>query len=157
LNRKTRAVFAVIPLIFLLLASAPGCARGPQVAIVGPDGKTLATVRVEVADTPANRDTGLMFRKSMDADAGMIFVFNSPAHQIFWMHNTEIPLDMIFAGANQRVIGIVANAAPYTDTHREVDGDSQYVLEVNGGFAAQHGIKAGDRLEFSGFTPHASE
>ncbi|MGH7813308.1 MAG: DUF192 domain-containing protein [Candidatus Binataceae bacterium] len=142
--------------LFLFAAIAiviAGCARGPRVTIVAPDGRRRAAVSVEVAGTPAKREVGLMYRKQLGASAGMIFIFRTPAHQEFWMRNTEIPLDMIFADSNRRVIGVVANAAPHTDTPRAVDGDSQYVLEVNGGFAAAHAIHAGDRLRFSGFSP----
>jgi uncharacterized protein len=64
---------------------------------------------------------------------------------------------MIFADSSFRVTGIVASAAPQTDTLRGVDGSSQYVLEVNGGFCATNGIKAGDRFQFQDFYPHASE
>ena len=81
-----------------------------------------------------------MFRRHLDDNAGMIFVFPDLAPRNFWMHNTEIPLDMIFADSSFRVTGIVANAAPQTDTLRGVEGASQYVLEVNGGFCAKYGI-----------------
>jgi uncharacterized membrane protein (UPF0127 family) len=141
--------------LFALLLIA--CARGPCVSIVAPGGKELVRVRVEIADTASERETGLMYRSHLDEDAGMIFVFSEPARLSFWMKNTEIPLDMIFADADGKIVGIVADAAPYTLTPRAVDADSSYVLEVNGGFAARHHIAAGDKLVFSGFTPHASE
>ena len=131
------------------------CAREPRVIIEGPGGEKRATVRVEVAGDPAAREVGLMFRKQLAPDAGMLFVFPQPRHQVFWMHNTEIPLDMIFAGSNRRVIGIIANAQPYSDATLEVPGDSLYVLEVNGGFCKQHGVRAGDRLEFFHLSPDA--
>ena len=145
--------FAFVVVLFALL----GCARGPCVSIVGADGKPRATVSVEVANTYEQRERGLMFRKHLDDDAGMIFVFTDSAPRNFWMHNTDIPLDMIFADSSFRVTGIVANAAPQTDTLRGVEGASQYVLEVNGGFCAKHGIKPGDRFQFLNFYPHASE
>ena len=134
-----------------------GCMRGPCVAIVAPDGKTRASVTVEVADTEQQREVGLMFRKHLDDDAGMLFVFKDAAQRNFWMHNTVIPLDMLFADAGGRVIGIVANAEPFSDKAVGVEGGSEYVLEVNGGFCAKNGIKAGDRFNFSGLSPHASE
>ena len=98
-----------------------------------------------------------MARKHLDEKAGMIFVFADAAPRTFWMHNTEIPLDMIFVNSSFRVVGIVANAPPETDTPRSVEGDSRYVLEVNGGFCAKNGIKVGDRFDFQNFYPHASE
>jgi uncharacterized membrane protein (UPF0127 family) len=96
-----------------------------------------------------------MYRQRLGQDAGMLFVFKQPRHLVFWMKNTEIPLDMIFADADGRVAGIVANAEPFSEQPLSVAGDSQYVLEVNGGFARRHGIKPGDRMLFVDLTPMA--
>lgn len=145
--------FAIVVIVLALL----GCARGPCVTIVGADGKPRATVAVEVANTGAQRELGLMYRKHLEENAGMIFVFPDAAPRKFWMHNTVISLDMIFADAAGRVTGIVANAEPFSDKPVGVEGDSEYVLEVNGGFCAKNAVKAGDRFDFSGFYPHASE
>lgn len=134
-----------------------GCARGPCVSIVAPDGKARATVAVEVADNESQRQVGLMFRKHLDDSAGMLFVFKEAAPRNFWMHNTVIPLDMIFTDSAGRVIGIVANAEPFSDKLLGVDGASQYVLEVNGGFCAKNGIKVGDRFNFPGLSPRAHD
>jgi len=151
--RILRTPFALLILMPALL----GCMRGPCVAILAPDGKSRASVAVEVADSESQREVGLMFRKHLDEGAGMIFVFKDAAHRNFWMHNTEIPLDMIFADASGRVIGIVANAEPFSDKEVGVEGGSEYVLEVNGGFCAKNGIKVGDRFNFSGFSPQARD
>jgi uncharacterized protein len=156
LHRRLR--IRVGPLAFVLaLLALLGCARGPCVSIVGADGQPRATVAVEVASTQPQRELGLMYRKHLDDGAGMIFVFADSAPRIFWMHNTPIPLDMIFADAAGRVTGIVANAEPYSDKQLGVEGNSEYVLEVNAGFCAKNGIKPGDKLDFSGFSPHASQ
>jgi uncharacterized protein len=145
--------FAFVVVLFALL----GCARGPCVSIVGAEGKPRATVAVEVASTGPQREVGLMFRKHLDDNAGMIFVFPDASPRNFWMHNTPIPLDMIFADSKGVVTGIVANAEPYSDKILGVAGNSEYVLEVNGGFCAKNGIKPGDKMDFSGFSPHTSE
>jgi uncharacterized membrane protein (UPF0127 family) len=152
-HRRRRVPFAFA----LVLVALLGCARGPCVSIVGADGKPRATVAVEVASTGPQREVGLMFRKHLDDNAGMIFVFPNEAQRNFWMHNTPIPLDMIFADAKGVVTGIVANAEPFSDKLLGVEGNSEYVLEVNGGFCAKNGIKPGDRLDFSGFSTHTSE
>jgi len=141
-------------LLALLLIAA---ARVPCVRIVGSGGNELAQVRVEIADSANKRETGLMRRSHLDEDAGMIFVFPAPDRLQFWMKNTEIPLDMIFADSSGWIVGIVVNAAPYTLTPRGVDADASYVLEVNGGFAARHHVTVGDRLDFIGFTAHAAQ
>jgi uncharacterized protein len=98
-----------------------------------------------------------MYRQHLAEDAGMLFVFKQPQHLSFWMKNTEIPLDMIFADADGTVVGIIADAEPFSERQLGVTGDSQYVLEVNGGFAQRHGIKPGDRLRFLGFTSSAKD
>jgi uncharacterized membrane protein (UPF0127 family) len=147
------SVLAFAMLTFVLSA----CAQGPRIDIVGADGAPRVTVAVEVADTDASREYGLMFRKHLDEDAGMIFLFKAPDHQTFWMKNTVIPLDMIFADSTGKIVGMVRNAEPFSEAVDSVNGDSQYVLEVNGGFCDRHGIKAGDTLRFVGFVPQAAK
>ncbi|MGO9061061.1 MAG: DUF192 domain-containing protein [Candidatus Binataceae bacterium] len=128
--------------------------QGPQLAVVGPGNQQRATVNIELAQTGAQRERGLMYRPELAPDAGMLFIFTAPEHASFWMHNTQIPLDMVFAGSDRRVIGIIPDTEPYSDARLEVNGESQYVLEVNAGFCKEHGVSVGDRLEFFGFAPH---
>lgn len=105
-------------------------------------------VKVEVVASEARITTGLMHRTFMPADQGMLFLMGRTDIHSFWMHNTLIPLDMIFIDKELVVVGVVANAAPKTDTSRYVDKPSLYVLEVNGGWAAEHGVVAGTKVEF---------
>jgi uncharacterized membrane protein (UPF0127 family) len=151
---------AAAGLLVVLAAAGGRCAPAPpspRVAIFASNGSERAAVRVEIADDQAGRERGLMFRDHMDENAGMIFVFGASRVVYFWMKNTRIPLDMIFAGQDGRVVGIVADAKPYSEQTVGPGLPSQYVLEVNGGFCRRHGIAAGDWLRFSGFTPHARE
>jgi uncharacterized membrane protein (UPF0127 family) len=113
-------------------------------------GASRVVFRVELARTPAEHEVGLMFRKNLEPDAGMLFLFDRPSLQTFWMKNTLIPLDMIFISADRQIVGIVANAEPQTLTARRVDEVSQYVLEIGGGLAAARGIRTGQRVEFRG-------
>jgi uncharacterized membrane protein (UPF0127 family) len=106
--------------------------------------------RVEVAVTPAEHARGLMYRSHLDTDAGMLFVFEEPAVQRFWMKNTLIPLDMIFISSDLHIAGVVENAAPETETERMVPFRSQYVLEIGGGLASRLGIRAGEPVELRG-------
>jgi len=140
-----------------LSATITACADEPRVALNAPDGSSRAVVKLEVANTPSSRELGLMYRKHLDEDAGMIFVFPTAAHQSFWMKNTIIPLDMIFADEHGKVLGIVETAEPFSERPLSVDGDSLYVLEVNGGFSRRHHLKAGDQMKFLGFVPSAGE
>lgn len=155
-SRFPRALFCAF--IFLLASHLACCTRnpkppdpkgGPAVTIRNSEGEDW-TVKVELAVTLEQQRKGLMYRWSLPADQGMLFIYHDAQVRSFWMKNTRIPLDMIFIGSDKRVAGIVENAEPYTDTSRSVDRPSQWVLEVNGGQAREHGIEAGDRVYFFG-------
>jgi uncharacterized protein len=107
-------------------------------------------VAVEVARTPADRTRGLMFRTQLGRDDGMLFIFDEDEDNGFWMRNTFIPLDMIFIDSSGKIVGIVANAEPKSEVSRHVGIPNRYVLEVNGGWSAEHGVAAGDRVRFDG-------
>jgi len=128
-------------------AGTPRTAAEPAVVVHGADGRTVR-VRVEVVRTPADLARGLMHREKLDADAGMLFLFDRTQVLSFWMKNTLIPLDMIFIGEDRRVVGVVHNAEPLTTVQRSVGAPSRYVLEVNAGFAAQRGVGPGSLVEF---------
>jgi uncharacterized membrane protein (UPF0127 family) len=130
-------------------AAAP-VSQGPRVLLERGGEQPPLAVKVEVADEMHERQRGLMFREHMDADAGMIFLFERPQQLSFWMHNTLLPLDMIFIRADMTILGVVENATPRTDDPRQVPGMSQYVLEVNAGYAQRHGVRAGQRVRFEG-------
>ena len=135
--------------------SAPATATAPH-AISGLSvipltiihGKVAHRFRVEVAKTEDEQEKGLMFRKAMRADEGMIFPMTPPRMAAFWMRNTVLPLDIIFIGPNHRVLNLAANAVPYSDTPLPSVGPVSAVLELNGGRAAALGIKPGDLVRW---------
>ena len=140
-------------LVVVALTSGLGlaCARatgGARVVLRTSGGDV--PVAVEIADTPERQSLGLMYRKELGADAGMLFVFPHAQHLTFWMKTTVLSLDMIFIGDDRRVLGIVKDAVPFTTTPREVAGESRYVLEVNAGFSDRHGVRPGDTVTFEG-------
>jgi hypothetical protein len=151
--RRVRPIIVAWIAIALMPALA-ACDPTPQVAIVSADNSKRAAVKVEVADTSDARELGLMYRNHLDEDAGMLFIFPAPENSHFWMKNTVIPLDMLFADSSGKVLGIVVNAQPYSEAMVGGFAGTLYVLEVNGGYAARHRIVTGDRLEFHGFSPH---
>lgn len=110
--------------------------------------KRSHSFRVEVARTGNEQAKGLMFRTQMGPDEGMIFPMNPPRQASFWMRNTVIPLDIIFIGTDGRILNIAANAVPYDETPLPSAGLASGVLELNGGRAAQLGIKPGDKVEW---------
>lgn len=110
-------------------------------------------VTVEVVDTWPKIEKGLMYREFLGADAGMLFKMGYEHDHAFYMRNTLIPLDMIFIKKDMTIAGISQNAEPRTETLRKVGIPSLYVLEVNGGYTASHGVNAGAKVRFENITP----
>jgi uncharacterized membrane protein (UPF0127 family) len=102
---------------------------------------------VEVADTPAQQQTGMMFRRSVAGDRGMIFPYDPPQDVAFWMKNTLIPLDMIFIRADG-TIARIATAKALDETPVPGGEPVSAVLELRAGRAAELGIREGDRVEW---------
>jgi uncharacterized membrane protein (UPF0127 family) len=128
---------------------APSFARGPLV-IEGADGRRHRFT-VELADTDERRAYGLMFRRSMPADEGMIFDFKEDRPVSMWMRNTLIPLDMLFIDRTGRVVNIHQRAVPHDETSITSEGPVRGVLELNGGTAARLGLKPGDLVRHQMF------
>ena len=103
--------------------------------------------RVELAASPEEQEKGLMFRKEMGANEGMLFPMNPPRQAHFWMRNTVMPLDIIFIGADRRVLNVV-QAKPYDETPLPSAGLAAAVLELNVGRAAELGIGPGTTVKW---------
>jgi hypothetical protein len=132
----------------LLVAMLVACrAASPAVIVETTGGPRRITV--EVVATDAARSRGLMYRDRLPDGHGMLFVFDTEADHGFWMKNTFIPLDMIFVGADGRIVGIHPNAVPHSLVPVSVGRPSRWVLEVAGGYAARAGIAVGDRMDLS--------
>lgn len=132
-------------------ASATPATKMPKVSLSTAQGD--ATVSVDVVATEAAKERGLMFREHLPPDQGMLFLMGEESVHAFWMRNTLIPLDMIFIAKNMTIAGIVENAEPRTDTLRQVQAPSTYVLEVVGGYCAAHKVSAGATVRFEGVPP----
>ena len=104
---------------------------------------------VEVAATPAEQEKGLMFRRSLAPNRGMIFPYDPPQDVAFWMKNTLIPLDMVFIRADGHVARIAANTLPMSLDPVPAGEPVAAVLEIAGGRAAELRLKAGDVVEWS--------
>ena len=103
--------------------------------------------QVELALTPQEQATGLMFRESMKDDHGMLFYFGQERHAGFWMKNTLIPLDMIFIRYDGVIHHIHENAIPNDLTSITSQGLVLGVLEINGGLSQKLGISTGDKVK----------
>jgi len=127
----------------------PSVKKEPSVIIILP-GERFVRIKVELARTESERAKGLMFREKLEKGSGMLFIFEKPEIQTFWMKNTYIPLDMIFIDSDLRIAGIIENAEPLTLTPRKISKKSQYVLEVEGGFCQKYNIESGMKVIIEG-------
>lgn len=155
-------VFAAVALLCALPSSALAVPTGPNgklpvITVVIDAEHGPAKFQAEVAADPASQEKGLMFRKSMAPDAGMLFDFHTPDFQTFWMKNTIVPLDMIFIRADGTISSIAPNAVPYSETPIPSYEPVRAVLEINGGRAAQLGILPGDHVHAAIFGNVAQE
>jgi uncharacterized membrane protein (UPF0127 family) len=135
---------------------------GAAVALCSPDRVTVmgdfgrAGFTVEVADTNEERSRGLMFVEKLPTMQGMLFIYDGPRRASFWMRNTLIPLDMLFADPTGRITRIHENAVPLDETSIDGGEGVQYVLEINGGLASRLGIEVGDVMQHPAFGPTAA-
>jgi len=120
-------------------------ATGDAVVVHGKQGPSR--VRVELALTADQRARGLMWRDRLDRDAGMLFVFPSTGDLAFWMKNTPLPLDILFIDANGHVVSVAENTTPYSETSIPARAPARYVLEVNAGYAREHGVEPGTAVD----------
>jgi uncharacterized membrane protein (UPF0127 family) len=102
-------------------------------------------IDAQLAVTPAQRQTGLMFRKEMPQGEGMLFIFEEPGQQCFWMKNTLLPLTAAFVADDGTIVNLADMKPQTTDSHCS-EKPVRYVLEMNVGWFAKKGIKAGSRL-----------
>ncbi|KAA9009059.1 DUF192 domain-containing protein [Histidinibacterium aquaticum] len=131
---------------------AQGLCADDRVTVMGDWGQ--ARFRVEVADDRQEQARGLMQVESMPTMAGMLFVYPRPQSVSFWMENTLIPLDMIFAQEDGTIAKVHAEAVPLDRTPIPGGSDDiKYVLEINGGLAEQLGIEAGDIMQHPSIGP----
>ena len=132
----------------LAFAAAPATgqrrlAKFARSTLVIQDGARLHRFSVEVARTSREHSQGLMFRRRMAADAGMLFVYDPPRPVSMWMRNTYIPLDMVFIGPDRRVSHIAERTVPLSEENIPSRGTVRAVLELNAGTAARLGLKPG--------------
>jgi hypothetical protein len=140
-------LWAALAFVVFLAASASVLAQAGErdsLEIVTSTGRHA--FQVEIADNDATRERGLMDRRFMAADHGMLFEFDREAPVSFWMKNTYIPLDMIFIAPSGVVTHIAANAEPLSERVIPSCSPCIAVLELNGGMAASIGLKVGDKV-----------
>ena len=136
-----RARLFVLALL-LAVSTAAACAELPQTVLAIGQHKLTA----EVANTDATRSTGLMHRRMLPENRGMLFIFPDVAIHGMWMMNTHLPLSVAFLDANGIIINI-ADMTPHTQNSHNAARPARYALEMNQGWFKKRGIKPGDRVE----------
>ena len=109
----------------------------------------IALLDIEFARTDYETQTGLMYRKSMQDDRGMLFIFEDVIRRSFYMKNTEFALDIIYLDEERKVVSIQKNAKPFDKSSLPSEAPAKYVLEVNAGLSDRWGLEAGDLMEFT--------
>jgi uncharacterized membrane protein (UPF0127 family) len=137
---------------------APASAKAVKKAQLSfPSGRMIT---VDVVDTPAARERGLMFRKRLPKDYGMLFVFPGDLSLQFWMKNTWVSLDIVYIGPDKRITRVHERVKPSTPRTSDADvarvgGKGQYVLELPAGTAGREGLKAGQAFRFEAAIPES--
>ena len=143
---KISQIFLFIYLMIFLSNCAKKIDGSKQIGIY--NGKNLVKINAEIADDSQEMAKGLMFRKHLNEDSGMLFIFENEEHQTFWMKNTLIPLDIIFIDKNFKIVDIRYTIPCEKDPCRlyKSTKPAKYVLEMNGNFTSINNIKIGDSL-----------
>lgn len=115
-----------------------------EVHFMSQDGaRTISTVKVAVADDNHSRSEGLMNVHHLPTDAGMLFIFEGDEPRSFWMANTPLSLDIIFANSDFKIVRIHRNTQPYSHEQFRSEAPAKYVVEVNAGYTLMHDITEG--------------
>ena len=108
-----------------------------------------ANFDIEIAETEYETQTGLMYRKSMKQDRGMLFIQPTESLQYFYMKNTEIPLDIIYINSGMKIVSFQKNAEPFNEETLPSNAPAKYILEINAGLSDELGLQVGDSISFS--------
>jgi len=117
-----------------------------ELTFITKDDKFLSKIDIEIADDDSKRETGLMYRDRMKMNQGMLFIFPAQQYQSFWMHNTQLPLDMIFVNKNLEIVTIHKDTTPFSDQTYSSTKPALYVVEVNAGYCDMNNINVGNKI-----------
>ncbi len=117
-------------------------------SFLNPEGDTIKTIDIEIADNWEDRAQGLMYRSSMSYAQGMLFTFEEEEEQSFWMKNTKISLDIIYIDQEKKIVSIYKHTRPYSTSSLPSFKPAMYVVETLAGFTDKFGVKEGDIITF---------
>ncbi len=174
MNKRSRAIVAILLLVAFILwmvfsflpggepvQSRPGGSTAQQAAyepkfkdegdlyFIGEAGDTISRVDIELAETDEEINYGMMFRKHMDENTGMLFIRDVERQQSFWMKNTYVSLDIIYINSQNRIVSIQKNAEPLKERSLPSEGPAILILEVKGGYCDAHGIDKGTTIAYT--------
>lgn len=158
-------LFKIIILFFVLVISFSSCKKedknvvqplkiefkkeGELVIHNNVTDSIVARFDIEIADDEYQRQTGLMYRKSMQDNQAMLFIFDDVDYRSFYMKNTYIPLDIIYLDAQGKLTSVQDRAEPMNETSLPSKAPSKYVLEINAGLTEKFDLRIGDRIEYT--------
>ncbi len=119
-----------------------------EVSFLSHGGEIISTVQVAIADDDHTRSEGLMDVHNLPENSGMLFIFDGDEPRSFWMANTPIPLDIIFANSDLEIVRIHRNTAPFSHQSFRSEEPARYVVEVNAGYTLRHDITEGMMIGF---------
>jgi uncharacterized membrane protein (UPF0127 family) len=151
--------------LLLLVALAPllglGCTDDPEqpetqdfqnegtLAFLQPNGDTLRAITIDIADTDAERERGLMRQRSLGYDQGMLFIFETVDEGSMWMKNTPLPLDIVFVAPDSQVVSIARRTTPLSEEKITPAAPRKYAVEVRAGFADRFGLTDSTRIRWT--------
>ena len=167
-REKTSLIGLVVLIILVVLILSVSCARekkqdvqyesktdepqfvkeGRLFFIGGETGDTIKSIAVEIADNDRDRAQGMMYRTSMPDSVGMLFVFDQPKEQSFWMKNTPLSLDILYVDENGEIGTMHKSTTPYSEKKIPSYGEAKYVVEVVAGFTDRYQIDKGDKISY---------
>lgn len=152
IKKKLIVIIALILLTVVLLLVYnnyyDGFNKEGELIFLMEKGKKEKQISIEIAETKQERNQGLMNRKKLDKNNGMLFIYNTSYKRFFWMKNTYIPLDIIYVDNTYHVVSIQENTEPLLEKKYPSYKKAMYVVEVNAGFCNMHNIKVGDSISY---------
>ena len=144
MHQKIKNIIVIF--IFFIMYNEISSATEYKKGYVKLENKNLV-FEVDIADTITLREKGLMFRKKLDSNRGMLFIFPTEKNVEIWMKNTLLSLDIIFISKERLIVGLVKKALPLSSKIYSITKKSKYVLEVNGGIIDRYNINLGDKIK----------
>lgn len=148
--RLSIALFVWLSCSFAAIAEEP--MRLPvddSAVVILRDGMPIAQFDIEIAATTAERSNGLMHRRDLPKDRGMLFVFEDEGMRYFWMENTPTPLDILYMDNNGRIVHVAADTVPFSRVPIPSMKPARYALEIHAGLSAAFNIRVGDQISHS--------